>query len=129
MVSTLQKKLAGGGKVIIVGAELGSITCHGDDPSLDLYGYRMSKCAAHMGAKSLANDLKKDEVFVGVVHPGMVESQMTAGFELEAGTDSPLGHVYTPEDSAEAIINIKEIIDLNTTGNFYHAHTKEVIPW
>lgn len=38
------------------------------------YGYRMSKCAAHMAAVSMAAELRASGVAVGIVHPGVVKS-------------------------------------------------------
>ena len=87
ITNCLRPYLASGSKVLMVTSRMGSI---GDNGSGGMYGYRMSKAALNAGAMSLAIDLKKVGVAVGIVHPGMVETGMTAGFGAKAGVGSTI---------------------------------------
>lgn len=51
-----------------------------DNSTGGFYGYRMSKAALNMAATSLAHDLGKKSIAVGIVHPGMVHTDMTGRF-------------------------------------------------
>ena len=48
-----------------------------DNESGSHYGYRMSKAALNMAGKSMAIDFKADNIAVGIIHPGWVQTDMT----------------------------------------------------
>ena len=73
-------------------------------------GYRMSKCAAHMAARCLAEDLKPKGVAVAVVHPGVVDTDM-----LKISLSTPQ---VTPEESGAGIAAVTESLDISSTGRF-----------
>jgi NAD(P)-dependent dehydrogenase (short-subunit alcohol dehydrogenase family) len=75
------------------------------------YGYRMSKAAAHMAAWNMSGDLLGKGVAVGIVHPGVVESDMTK--KTQSKTE------LTPEESAKHILDILAKITLDCTGSFF----------
>lgn len=60
-------------KVLNVTSGMGSIA---DNTSGGAYGYRMSKAALNMGARSMAIDLKPDGISVAVINPGWVQTDM-----------------------------------------------------
>ena len=73
----VENRLSQGSKFIIITSKLGSITGNGKDGSVfagGLYGYRMSKTAVNMAAKSLSIDLKDKGIAVALLHPGYREN-------------------------------------------------------
>lgn len=62
---------------------------------------------------------------VGLIHPGMVETEMTAVFGAKAGQ----GDCISPAESAAGIIaRIEGDLSLATTGGFWHRNGQE-LPW
>ncbi len=61
-------------KIGFITSRMGSI---GDNSSGSSYGYRMSKVALSMAAKSLSRDLLKEDIYVAILHPGLVSTRMT----------------------------------------------------
>lgn len=84
------------------------------------YGYRMSKVAAHMAAWNLSGDLKERGVAVGIVHPGVVESDMTRKSKSQTQ--------LTAQQSAEHILKVLPKISLERTGSFYD-YMGNPMPW
>lgn len=60
-------------KVIFLTSRLGSLN---DNTSGNGYGYRMSKAAVNMAAKTLAIDLAPKGIAVGILHPGSVKTSL-----------------------------------------------------
>tara|TARA_B100000073_G_C23712219_1_gene564631 strand:+ start:269 stop:934 length:666 start_codon:yes stop_codon:yes gene_type:complete len=102
-------------KIAFITSRMGSIE---DNTSGSSYGYRMSKVALSMAAKSLAIDLKSKEIFVAIIHPGLVRTRMT-GFSRNG---------ITTEDSASGIIKRINSLDKYNTGSFWHSNGK-ILPW
>lgn len=102
------------GKVAIITSRMGSIA---DNSSGNSYGYRMSKAAVNAAGKSLAIDLKSKGIAVGIYHPGWVTTDMTGG----------TGEI-TPDQSAERLAGLIEVLDMSNTGTFWHSNG-EVLPW
>ena len=63
-----------GSRIAFITSRMGSIE---DNTSGGSYGYRMSKVALSMAAKSLSIDLLKKEIYVAILHPGLVSTRMT----------------------------------------------------
>jgi len=120
--SALLPNLSAGSKLIFITSRMGSIADNGSGGS---YAYRMSKAALNMGAVSMAKDLKSKEIIVGILHPGMVETDMTSRFGVKAG----VGVAISVELSAEKILERTEQFTLEKSGQFQHAITGEVLPW
>lgn len=56
-------------QIVIITSRMGSIA---DNTSGEFYGYRLSKVAVNMAGYTLAQDLKKEGISVGILHPGFV---------------------------------------------------------
>jgi len=106
--------LARGSKVALITSRMGSI---GDNGSGSYYGYRMSKAALNAAGKSLAIDLSARGVWVAILHPGMVKTEMTGGH----------GNVE-PADAARGLLARIDALSSENTGTFWHANG-EVLPW
>ncbi len=102
-------------KIAFISSRMGSID---DNKSGSSYGYRMSKVALSMAAKSLSIDLNKKEIYIAILHPGLVSTRMT-GFTRNG---------ISAKESAKGLIErIDNVSDINT-GSFWHANG-EVLPW
>jgi NAD(P)-dependent dehydrogenase (short-subunit alcohol dehydrogenase family) len=109
----LRHKLATGAKVFIITSRMGSID---DNTSGGYYGYRMSKAAVNMAAKSLSIDLRDAGIGVFLLHPGMVSTDMT-------------GHQgIGVEQAAKSLIERMDALSLGQSGTFWHQEGYE-LPW
>ena len=115
LTHALLPQVVTGGKVIIMTSRMGSIA---DNTSGGSYGYRMSKVAVSMAGKSLAIDLKPQNIAVAILHPGLVSTRMT-GF-------TPNG--ITPEESVKGLLARIDELTLENTGSFWHSNG-EILPW
>ena len=109
----LRNHLAEGGKVFIITSRMGSIE---DNSSGGSYGYRMSKAAVNIAAKSLAVDLEGAGIAVFVLHPGFVATDMTGRQGIRA------------EDAAAGLIERMDTLDIGQTGTFWHQEGY-ALPW
>jgi NAD(P)-dependent dehydrogenase (short-subunit alcohol dehydrogenase family) len=112
---SLLPRLKSGSKIGLVTSRMGSIA---DNTSGSSYGYRMSKVALSMAGKSLAHDLKDRGIAVAILHPGLVQTQMT---------NFTTGGI-TPEESARGLVARMDALTLENTGTFWHANG-EILPW
>ena len=115
MTKSLKGLLKKSSKIAFITSRMGSI---GDNTSGGSYGYRMSKVALSMAAKSLSRDLLKEDIYVAILHPGLVSTRMT-GFTKSG---------ISTEESAIGLINRIDSLDKNNTGTFWHANG-EILPW
>ena len=115
VTQSLKDLLKKSSKVAFITSRMGSIE---DNSSGSSYGYRMSKVALSMAAKSLSRDLLNDDIYVAILHPGLVSTRMT-GFTKSG---------ITTKESASGLL--KRIDDLNrdNTGTFWHTNG-EILPW
>jgi len=121
-VWALRNQLQKGSKVAIITSRVGSLA---DNGSGGMYGYRMSKTAVNMAGVNLAHQMKDKGVAVGLIHPGMVETDMTSSFGAKAGQGTCISTV----DSASGIIaRIEKDLSMDTTGHFWHQNGQE-LPW
>jgi NAD(P)-dependent dehydrogenase (short-subunit alcohol dehydrogenase family) len=111
---TLLPNLAAGARIAFVTSRMGSI---GDNTSGGNYGYRMSKAALNMAARSLALDLAPRGIGVAVLHPGFVQTDMVGG----------RGDV-TPAVSVAGMLARIDGLHAGNSGTFWHAQG-EVLPW
>jgi NAD(P)-dependent dehydrogenase (short-subunit alcohol dehydrogenase family) len=88
--------------------------------------YKMSKTALNMGMKSTSKRVKGKKVTVALISPGAVDTRMMNSALDHAGFKG--NFLITPEESAEAVINIIDQYDLKMTGTFM-SHRGDVIPW
>ncbi len=83
---------------------MGSIS---DNTSGGYYAYRMSKAALNMMSKSLAVDLRAEEISSIVINPGWVQTDM-------GGDNAP-----TPvEESVRGILHVIDAATLADSGEF-----------
>ena len=104
-----------GSKIAFITSRMASIE---DNTSGGSYGYRMSKVALSMAAKSLSIDLLKKEIYVAILHPGLVSTRMT-GF---------IKNGISTYDSVSGLLKIINILNKNNTGTFWHSNGEE-LPW
>jgi NAD(P)-dependent dehydrogenase (short-subunit alcohol dehydrogenase family) len=113
VTAALRPNLAAGSRVFIITSRMGSID---DNTSGGYYGYRMSKAAVNMAARSLSVDLKPAGIGVFVLHPGYVATDMT-------------GNQGTPAaDSARGLIARMDELGIDQTGTFWHQEGY-ALPW
>lgn len=101
-------------RVGLITSRMGSLT---DNDTGGAYGYRMSKAALNMAGRSLAQDLAAQQIAVGLLHPGYVQTEMTGG---TGNTDA--------ESSAAQLIERFDALGPDNTGRFWHANGEE-LPW
>ncbi|WP_054113220.1 SDR family oxidoreductase [Marinagarivorans algicola] len=106
--------LKSGSKIALITSRMGSIA---DNGSGNYYGYRMSKAALNAAGKSLAMDLKDQDINVAILHPGMVQTDMI----------NHAGDISADTAAERLIARIAELTNKNT-GTFWHANG-EVLPW
>ena len=108
--------LAADARVGIVTSRVGSLS---DNGSGQMYAYRVSKAGANMVALNLHHDLSKRGIAVAALHPGMVATDLTM--------DIPGDFQYiTPDEAAAGLIRRMDILDLETSGRFWHANGEEL---
>jgi len=88
--------------------------------------YKMSKTAVNMGMKTLSKRVKGKKVTIALISPGAVDTRMMNAALDHANFKG--NFLITPEESAEAVINIIDQYDLKMTGTFM-SHRGDVIPW
>jgi NAD(P)-dependent dehydrogenase (short-subunit alcohol dehydrogenase family) len=113
VTQALSEMLVKGSKVGIVTSRMGSLE---DNTSGGYYGYRMSKAAVNMAGVCLARDLHDRGIAVGLLHPGMVATDMTG----KNGVPIPF--------AAGGLIQRLDELNLENTGSFWHAEG-ELLPW
>jgi NAD(P)-dependent dehydrogenase (short-subunit alcohol dehydrogenase family) len=113
LTRALLPRIGKGGKVVVVTSRMGSIA---DNGSGGFYGYRMSKAAVNAAFVSLARDLAPRGIAVGILHPGMVATEMTGE------------HGIPPAESAKGLIARIDELDASRSGKFFHQNGEE-LPW
>jgi NAD(P)-dependent dehydrogenase (short-subunit alcohol dehydrogenase family) len=113
VTAALRQNLTQGGKVFVITSRMGSID---DNTSGGYYGYRMSKAAVNMAAKSLSIDLKDRGVAVFVLHPGMVSTDMTNRQGIDVA------------QAAKGLIERMDALDIGQSGSFWHQEGY-ALPW
>ncbi len=116
VTEALLKCLNDGAKVGIITSRVGSLN---DNGSGGLYAYRVSKCAANMVGVNLFHDLKKRGQTVVMLHPGMVATDLSKGFEAD---------FIEPEEAAAGLIRQVDEAKLGEQPEFHHANG-ELLPW
>jgi NAD(P)-dependent dehydrogenase (short-subunit alcohol dehydrogenase family) len=113
VTAALRANLTQGSKVFVITSRMGSVE---DNTSGGYYGYRMSKAAVNMAARSLSVDLRDAGVSVFLLHPGFVATDMT-------------GHEGIPaEQAAKGLIERMDSLGPGETGSFWHQEGY-ALPW
>ncbi len=115
MTKSLKGLLKKYSKIGFITSRMGSI---GDNSSGSSYGYRMSKVALSMAAKSLSRDLLKEDIYVAILHPGLVRTRMT-GFTKNG---------ISTKESANGLLKRIDSLNKNNSGTFWHTNG-EILPW
>ena len=115
MTQTLKHLMKRKSKIAFITSRMGSI---GDNTSGSSYGYRMSKVALCMAAKSLSIDLSEDEIDVTILHPGLVSTRMT-GFTRNG---------ISAKESVSGILKRIDSLNKKNSGTFFHANG-DILPW
>lgn len=113
VTAALRRQLAAGARVFIITSRMGSVE---DNSSGGYYGYRMSKAAVNMAAKSLAVDLADAGVGVFLLHPGYVATDMTGRQGIE------------PRVAAAGLIERMDTLGIGQSGTFWHQEGY-ALPW
>lgn len=113
VTEALVDNLGRGSKVVIISSRVGSIA---DNSSGGYYGYRASKSAVNMIGTNLKHELAPRGIAVGLLHPGLVATDMTGG----QGVD--------PADAARGLIERIDELDQDNSGGFWHAEGYR-LPW
>jgi NAD(P)-dependent dehydrogenase (short-subunit alcohol dehydrogenase family) len=85
------------------------------------YAYRMSKAALNIGFRALAADWKADGIVVGIIAPGMVET------DLLRASNFP-GKGITTQDSVVGMMKVIDAMTLETNSKALN-YDGSVIPW
>jgi len=124
-------------KIIVLGSAAGSIQMI--NPPADFYAYRASKVALHLVTRNLALDLAPQDILVGLVNPGLVD---TRGF-AEIGPNDPVPEDFkqvvelirsgvleltTPAESVADMIELIANLTPEQTGVFLN-HDGQILPW
>lgn len=117
VTSALLPQISKGGKIIFITSRMGSI---GDNTSGSVYGYRMSKAALNMAAVSLAQDLKQENIAVGILHPGSVDTDMLRAAGISDG--------ISPKEAVEGLLARVDELSMKNTGTFWHTNG-DILPW
>lgn len=113
VTEALADNLHEGSKVAIVSSRVGSIE---DNSSGGNYGYRASKAAVNMIGTNLRHELLPRRIAVGILHPGLVATDMTGGSGV------------APADSARGLVERIDELSLENSGGFWHAEGY-TLPW
>lgn len=113
VTEALAANLLRGAKVIIISSRVGSIEDNGSGGN---YGYRASKTAVNMVGTNLKHELEPRGIAVGLLHPGLVATDMTGGHGISAA------------ESAAGLIQRIDELTLETSGGFWHAEGYR-LPW
>lgn len=113
-LSCFLEKLKEGSKVAMITSRMGSIE---DNTSGGRYGYRLSKGALNNVGRSLALDLKEEDIALGLFHPGWVQTEMTG----KTGN-------LTAEESSQRLFQRMQELDLENTSSFWHPDG-DILPW
>lgn len=85
------------------------------------YAYRMSKAAVNMGFRTLGADWRPEGIMVGIIAPGMVETDLlrASGFR---------GKGIAPQESVAGMMKVIEAMTLQNNGKALN-YDGSVIPW
>ena len=109
-------------KIVAVTSTQGSISST-RRPGLAFYN--TSKAALNMVMRVISRELKSKDITVALISPGAVDTDMMNLALDRAGVRLKL---LTPQESAEAVINVIDQYGLDMTGSFV-SHTGTEIPW
>jgi len=101
------------------------------------YHYRVSKVAVNMMMLLISRDVAEQGVIVGLINPGLVDTQGLRDVDLETVPEAMRGPVKrmrenanmrTPQQAVEKLIPLVDSLTLETSGVFFDI-SGEVLPW
>lgn len=113
VTEALRSNLSKSGKVVIVSSRVGSIE---DNGSGNYYGYRASKTAVNQVGMNLHHELSPQGIAVGLLHPGLVATEMTGGQGV------------APSAAAAGLLERIDELEVSSSGGFWHAEGYR-LPW
>ncbi len=114
LTAALLDQLPKGAKVVFLTSRAGSIA---DNSMGHGYGYRMSKSALNMAAKTLAVDLMPKEIAVGILHPGSVKTPL-----------NKLGGEIEVDEAVQGLTKQIDALTMENSGTFLHQNGMK-LPW
>jgi NAD(P)-dependent dehydrogenase (short-subunit alcohol dehydrogenase family) len=98
----------------------------GDNGLGGWYGYRSSKAALNMLVKTAAIEVARQNKRAALVcmHPGTTKGPLSKPFSSGVSEDK----YYTPEQSAQRIIEVAQSLSPQNNGEFYN-WDGSIIPW
>ncbi|KAJ7435980.1 oxidoreductase [Mycena galericulata] len=108
---------SGGGKIILISSEAGSIGLRHEGEGGGNYAHHASKTALNMVGKLLSLDLKERGIAVGIVHPGFMRTDMTKNVGYDQFWDS--GGAIPPSTAAASLLPFIDAFTLEMSGQFW----------
>lgn len=113
------------GRIAVISSQGGSVAWRQVQcPSGGDYGHHMSKAAANMAGKLLANELR-GKAAVSILHPGFNRTDMTSKYshiwDVEGAVDASVG--------AQRVLHEINLMTLDNTGRFINCEDGLEIPW
>jgi NAD(P)-dependent dehydrogenase (short-subunit alcohol dehydrogenase family) len=99
-----------GGSIIMIGSIVAKIG------AADHLHYTASKSGVAMLVKAAALELGPEKIRVNAIHPGFIDSDMTARFPAEVRVAAPLGRVAEPHEIAAAALFLASDRSIFMTG-------------
>lgn len=115
-----------GSKIIMITSQGGSVGWRDTQcPNGGDYGHHMSKSAANMAGKLVANELSKEGIITGILHPGFVRTDMTRKYseiwDVEGAVESDI--------ASKRVLHEINILSEKTNGKFINCEDGLEIPW
>ncbi len=101
-------------KFVVITSGMGSIA----RTRGELIAYRASKSALNMAMRSYAMELRESHIIVGLLTPGLVRTEMTAGQAAAATSVASGVSMIEPEESARALADRINELTLEVSGEF-----------
>ena len=102
-------------KIMTISSNVGSIA----NTTGNIYFYRASKTAVNMMMVNMAVETRERGLIVGMIHPGVVDTDMAAPFDIPK---------VSVEESAEGVRDVIAWYTTNTSGTFMR-YTGDPIAW
>ena len=102
-------------KIINISSIVGSLA----NTNGNIYFYRASKTALNMLMRSYAKDTAAEGLIIGLIHPGVVDTDMSAPFDIPK---------ISVEDSATGVRSVIEWYTPETSGEFMQ-YTGQPLAW
>ncbi len=108
---------------VALSARVGSIS---DNQLGGWYSYRASKAALNMMIKNAAIEVKRrnKKAVIAGLHPGTVDSNLSKPFQGSV----PEGKLFTPEYSAEKLVNVLKTLTVEDSGKCFDWNGLEILP-